>query len=105
MNSLPTVNLTDYQVQNNVNSEQIATMFAYLFPHLTMPYGDIYNILSDLDNTRVNPQILPRVVRSVNNILTNTGQGQVIVHVIGEKLTLTTKIQEAQIPSRMDIDK
>lgn len=92
---------SDYQVQNEENSKQIAAMFGTLFPNITkVPYDDIYNILAYLDQTSVNPQILPRVIRSVQNIMIGTGQGEVLVHVRGETLTVEARERDGEIRSK-----
>jgi hypothetical protein len=91
---------TSYQAQNENNSSQISVMFSQLFPNLTLSHDDIYHILSYLDQTSVNPQVLPRVIRSVQNIMIGTGQGEVLVHVRGETLTVEARERDGTISTK-----
>lgn len=96
-----TKDLENYQVQSEENNKQIVQMFSVLFPNITrVPYDDLYNILSYLDQTSVNPQVLPRVIRSVQNIMIGTGQGEVLVHVRGETLTVEARERDGSISSK-----
>lgn len=83
MRSLPTVvDPQDYHQQAANNDSKITEMFEALFPDIPTPMVyDVARIVSYLSETQVNPQLLPRVIRGVHNILIGTGKGQVIVHV------------------------
>ena len=91
MNSLPTINPQSYQGQQENNNEQALGMFTLLFPDLTIDPTHIYTILTFLEQTQVNPEILPQVIRGVNNLLIGTGKGQVIIHVQGHRTNIEVR--------------
>lgn len=81
MSSLPTIQAQDYQTQLSVNNEKMQQLLIALFPEMRLPYDSIFQILSYLQDTKVNAQILPYVIRGIYNISIGTGKGQVIVHI------------------------
>ena len=95
MISIPTVQ-QDYQSYNKqleVNNKQAEQLLGQLFPELKLPREDIFNILSYLQETKVNAQILPRVIRGVYNLTIGTGKGQVVIHV--NKETVNVQVRES----------
>ena len=52
-----------------------------MFPDILVPYEEVYKILAFLEETQVNPQIIPTIIRGIHNISIGTGVGQVVVHV------------------------
>ena len=81
MNGLPTI-VDGYKKEIDSNGEKVSQMFALLYPDIndSLVY-DIAKIASYLQETHVNPELLPRVIRGVHNIMIGTGKGQVILHV------------------------
>ena len=103
MISLPTIkDPTDYNEVTGHNDAQAVQLFGLIFPEIpqAMVY-DVAKIVSYLSETKVNPELLPRVIRGVHNILIGTGSGQVIVHV--QKTTTNVSVRETdkEIKSRM----
>ena len=99
MSSLPTIS-QDYWVQAEYNGNRL---FDQLFPGLPTLVDPqcLIEIMGFLSETRVNPQILPRVIRGVNNILLGTGKGQVIVHVNGESMNVSVRETDEQIKTNV----
>lgn len=97
------IELPDYQEQVQNNEEQFAKLISSLFPDMD---NDVllktFNIVSYLNQTRVNDQILPRVIRGIHNIMIGTGHGQVVVHVQGETVNVSVRETEADIKVRAD---
>jgi hypothetical protein len=93
MISIPTVqqDYQDYDSQLEVNNKQAEKLLGQLFPDLKLPKEDIFNILSYLQETKINAQILPRVIRGVYNLTIGTGKGQVIIYVKGETVNVQTR--------------
>lgn len=93
MISLPTTqqNYESYDTQLEVNNSKAEELLNQLFPELKLPREDIFNILSFLQETKVNAQILPKVIRGVYNLTIGTGKGQVIVYVKGETVNVQTR--------------
>lgn len=95
--------LPDFKAQNQNNEEQFSKLIASLFPDMD---GDVmlktFNIVSYLNQTRVNDQILPRVIRGIHNIMIGTGHGQVVVHVQGEMVNVSVRETESDIKTRSD---
>jgi len=75
------VDLELYDEQLKVNNAQMEALLKTIFPDILVPYGEIYNILAFLEETQVNPQIMPTIIRGIHNISIGTGTGQVVVHV------------------------
>ena len=92
MTSLPTVNPQSYEFQLNTNNSQAIKLFQALFPDIgeEMVF-EVFNIVSYLSDTKVNPKLLPRVIRGVHNVMIGTGHGQVIVHVDGDMSNVSTR--------------
>lgn len=100
MNSLPTIDQTDYYNQLNNNNKKMQELFNQMFPDLSVPHEFIFQMLQFLNETKVNAQILPRVIRGVNNILLGTGKGQVIVHVCKETMNVSIRETDEELKSK-----
>jgi hypothetical protein len=103
MNSLPTVNQNDYWIQEQHNNELLVNLLQQYFPTITIPFERLdflMNLMGVLAETNINPQILPRVIRGVNNILIGTGKGQVIVHVCKESMNVSVREQDEEMNSK-----
>jgi hypothetical protein len=99
--SLPTIaDLTQYDTQVENNNSHLTGVLDTLFPNLTIPHENVYKILQYLDQTSVNPEILPRVIRSVQNIILGTGQGEVLIHVRKEAMTVEARERDVQISTK-----
>ena len=87
-----------HSTQEAPNNKAVSDLFAALFPDIQddMVY-EVARITSYLYQTSVNPDILPRVIRSVFNIMSGTGEGQVIIHVRKGLMTLEAKEHEGEI--------
>ncbi len=99
MSSLPTVKEIQealYSDQDRANQKQL---FGLLFPDLNLAYDEVFQILSFLQETKVNAQVLPRVIRGVHNLSIGTGKGQVIVHVQRETINVQVREQDDDIRS------
>jgi hypothetical protein len=81
MSSLPTIQAQDYDTQLSINNEKMQQLLVTLFPEMNLPYDAVFQILSYLQETKINSQILPYVIRGIYNISIGTGKGQVIVHI------------------------
>jgi hypothetical protein len=83
--SLPTVKDPDeYHTQvenNNGQMEGIMREFFPDFPYFYTSFEEVFKVITYLEETKVNPEILPRVIRGVHNLLIGTGKGQVIIHI------------------------
>ena len=99
MISIPTVqqDYQSYDKQLEVNNQKAEELLSQLFPDLKLPREDIFNILSFLQETKVNAQILSRVIRGVYNLTIGTGKGQVIVYVKGETVNVQTRETDEDI--------
>jgi hypothetical protein len=99
MISIPTVqqDYENYDKQLEVNNSKAEELLGQLFPELKLPREDIFNILSFLQETKVNAQILPKVIRGVYNLTIGTGKGQVIVYVKGETVNVQTRETDEDI--------
>lgn len=98
MNSLPTtVQAQDHFVQLEHNNDQAVTLFTALFPSINQEtIMNMFTIISYLQETQVNPQILPRVIRGIHNVMIGTGLGQIIVHVRGNETNVSVRETDAQ---------
>lgn len=103
MTGLPTIkDPTDYDQQMEHNNAQAAQLFAVIFPDIPEPMiYHVAKIVSYLSETKVNPDLLPRVIRGVNNILIGTGRGQVIIHVSPTTTNVSVRETDEEIKSRM----
>ena len=112
MRSLPTI--IEYQGQLEHNNLQAEILLKSIFPGLKVPYEQVVGILQLLEaveldpllvpfdvivrtlayiqETKVNAELLPHVIRGVHNIRIGTGKGQVIIHV--DKETSNVQIRE-----------
>lgn len=101
LTSLPTI-AEDYKVQLDHNNEQATQLFSLLFPDLE--YNLLFetvNIVSYLQQTLVNPALLPRVIRGIHNIMIGTGKGQVIVHVQGATTNVSVRETDEELNTKM----
>lgn len=76
------------------NHKQIVGM---LFPDVSVPYEVIAEIIYYLQETRVNAEILPKVIRGVHNIMIGTGQGQVIIHIKTGKANVSIRETDREV--------
>ena len=92
--------LTDYNQQVINNNElimaKVEPLLRELFPNLDIPYKYIYQVLLFLEDTQVNPEVLPKVIRGIHNIVIGTGKGQVIIHVQGEISNVSVRETDAE---------
>lgn len=95
---LPTVNPGDYDNQLFNNNEKMQKLLETLFPELRVPYDSVFQIISFLQETQINPGILPRVIRGIYNLNAGTGKGQVIVHVSAGITNVQTREQDENLP-------
>jgi hypothetical protein len=91
----------EYDVEAAHNNEKAEALMKTLFPNLKTSYEFVYQIASYLEETGVNPQVLPRVIRSVHNILIGTGVGHVIVHVNKTALNVSTRETDTEIKAQI----
>ncbi len=101
MSSLPTIQQDNYELEKDNNNDKIGELFDQLFPELTLPKGEIYQILSYLQETKINAQLLPRVIRGVYNLTLGTGKGQVIIHVQGDVVNVQTRESDEEISTKV----
>lgn len=101
MSKLPTVDLEDYNTQLAINNQKMEGLLKAMFPDLQIPYEDVYKILLYLEETQVNADLLPKVIRNVHNIVIGTGKGQVIVHVQGDMANVSMREQDEEIPTKV----
>src|SRR3990167_9817640 len=97
--SLPTINpVSDNDIHN---IEQASEIFTTLFPEMGSRMGEVLQIMTYLEETRVNPMILPRVIRGVHNLIIGTGQGQLILHVKGEQVNIQVRETDEDINTKI----
>lgn len=102
MSSLPTIEQEiTYEKEVDNNNAKVNELFNKMFPELTLPRAEIFEILSFLQETKVNAQILPRVIRGVYNLTIGTGKGQVIVHVQGDVVNVQTRETDDEIQTKV----
>lgn len=95
------VDLEDYNVQLSINNQKMEGLLKAMFPDLIIPYDDVYQILTYLEQTQVNAEVLPKVIRAVHNIVIGTGKGQVIVHVQGELMNVSMREQDEEVKTKV----
>ncbi len=102
MNSLPTIVENVYDVEKNNNDKKMIELFSVLFPDINhaLVY-DLAKIASYIQETKVNPELLPRVVRGVHNILIGTGKGQVVLHVQKTMTNVSVRETDEEMKSTM----
>lgn len=93
--------IEDYNTQLAINNQKMEGLMMALFPDLKIPYEDIYKVLLYLEETQVNAQVLPKVIRNIHNIVVGTGKGQVIVHVQGELTNVSMREQDEEIQTKV----
>jgi hypothetical protein len=100
MSSLPTIDPYQYESQNN--NTKMQTLLGQLFPELKVPYEYVFDILNFLSETNINARIIPKVIRGVHNLLSGTGRGQVIVHVLKDTTNVSIRENDESIKTTMD---
>lgn len=95
--SLPTIDPYDYHQVEDANNKKALEMFEALFPELRVPVNSVFQIISFLQETQVNAMILPRVIRGIYNISLGTGEGDVIIHVRKDIVTMETREREGEV--------
>lgn len=99
--SLPTIfDPTQYDQQLESNNRNLTLVLDSLFPNLTIPHDNVYKILQYLDQTSVNPEILPRVIRSVQNIILGSGLGEVLIHVRKNTMMVEARERDVKISTK-----
>src|SRR5437762_1284005 len=93
--------LEDYNTQLAINNQKMEGLLKAMFPDLLIPYADVYNILTFLEQTQVNAEVLPKVIRGIHNIVIGTGKGQVIVHVQQDMVNVSMKEQDEEIKTKV----
>lgn len=101
MSSLPTIDLEDYNQQLSINNQKMEGLLKAMFPDLGVPYEDVYQILLFLEQTQVNSEVLPKVIRGIHNIVIGTGKGQVIVHVQEQMTNVSVREQDEEVKSKI----
>jgi len=103
MNSLPSTNQDDYWVQSTYNGSLVEKLFEQLFPGIPQLIEPecLFEIIAFLSETKVNPRIIPKVIRGINNILMGTGSGQVIVHVSKESMNVSVRENDEEIKCKV----
>lgn len=102
MSGLPTINPNSYEEALFHNNEKMQSLLQTMFPELKLPYDAVFQILSFLQETQVNPGILPHVIRGIYNLKVGTGKGQVIIHVQNTITNVQTREQNDNIPVSID---
>ena len=81
-----------YEFERDNNDRKASELFAVLFPDIPSELvRDIAMVVTYIQGTKVNPEILPRVIRGVHNIVIGTGKGSVVVSVDGNKTNVETR--------------
>ena len=101
INSLPTISQGIFDIESKNNNVKAASLLGTIFPELSTPLDCVFEILAFLGETQVNPRILPKVIRGVNNILIGTGKGQVIVHVSKETMNVSVRESDSEIKCKV----
>lgn len=92
---------SQYDQEAENNRQKAEELLKLLFPNLKVPYEFVYQIASYLEETGVNPQVVPRVIRSIYNITIGTGVGQVIVHVNKSVVNVSTRETDVEISAKL----
>ena len=90
-----------YDEQLAINNAQMEALLKTIFPDVTTPYQYIYETIKFLEETHVNGQVLPKVIRGIHNIVVGTGKGQVIVHVQEETVNVSMREQDEEIKTKV----
>ena len=99
INSLPTTNPDSYEVQAGNNNALATQLFDQIFPGFfnLIDVETLFEMIAFLSETRVNPRIIPRVIRGISNIMMGTQNGQVIVHVHGDMMNVSVRETDGEI--------
>ena len=68
----------------SLSTVQQDVVFSQLFPDINLSKDDVIKIVYFINAKSSTTQIIPRVISGVDQIVKNTGKGEVIVHVRGE---------------------
>lgn len=101
MISLPTIDQDPFLVESLNNNAKAVELLQGMFPDLFVPLGYVLDLLHYLSETGVNPEVLPHVVRGVNNVLIGTGCGQVIVHIRDGQMNVETREQNKDLNTKI----
>jgi hypothetical protein len=82
------------------NDEKMEQLLKQLFPDIVVPYEYIYQTLQFLEETQVNAQILPTVIRAIHNISIGSGKGRVIIHVQGQLVSVSLTEDNKEINTK-----
>ena len=82
MNSLPTI--------DQINLEKYWSIVSQLEP-------DFFTIRTLLEETGVNPQIIPKVIRGISNMALGAGYGRVIVYMRNKTVTSIETAEEDRL--------
>jgi hypothetical protein len=86
MKSLPTI---DYHVMARHNREKLLSVLTELAPSL-------YRIQMALDTYKVNPELIPPIIRTIGNLNIGTGYGEVTI-LIKSRVATQIKGSESNI--------
>ena len=100
MKTVPAEETYEVQVEHNavVAQELLDAIFPGVEPEIVK---GTMEIVSYLYETKVNPEILPKVIRGVHNIIIGLGKGQVIVHVNGNTTNVQIKETDETVETRL----
>lgn len=93
-----------YEVQLENNNARMSELLSQIFPDIKVPYEYIYQTLSFLEETQVNAQILPTIIRAIHNISIGTGTGQVIIHVKDKVVNVSVREQTEEISTKVVVE-
>lgn len=97
--SLPTIDPVSNDDLHNI--EQASQIFMTLFPDMGPRVNEMLQIMSYIEQTHVNPQVLPRVVRGIHNLMIGTGYGQVILHVKGDNVNVQIRETDGDLKTTL----
>lgn len=86
----------EYKDIENNNNKRSKELFQQLFPGIPMTYEHMYAYLFELllylSETGVNINLIPKVIRGVNNIVIGNGKGTVVINIHDE--TMNVEVRE-----------
>lgn len=101
INSLPTIDQGQYSLETNHNNQRVTDLFSQIFPEALVPYQYVFEIIDFLQQTKVNAQVLPQIIRGIHNLVIGTGRGQVIIHVNNETMNVQIREQGEEINTKL----
>jgi hypothetical protein len=99
--SLPTIDQGQYDRESNHNDQKAIDIFSQIFPEALVPYQYVFEIIDFLQQTKVNAQVLPQIIRGIHNLVIGTGRGQVIIHVNNETMNVQIREQGEDISTKL----